>query len=467
MLKILPLNKIITTNDRQRQFFPAAEEQELIESIQTMGLLTPIFLRPRNDKYVLVAGERRLRAITKLKKAYNFGEDIIPPNHIPAVVKYFKDDLTAAEAELHENLVRVNLTWQEQAAAVAALHALKLEQNPKHTKGQTASLIEEGDSDRPYASTTTYRRVHASLLVAQHLDNPDVQKAASLTQAGKIVSRIEEEAIQKKLREMREAKRIEAETKEPSTAPGTFKPPSPKIVKEKFGTLIYGDMLEHIPRSIPNNSVQVVVTDPPYGIGVATFNDGGKGTAAHEYSEENFDELHRHLVSNLDKICTKTAHVYIFCDIIYFEKLKSYFNPEEGWSVRRKALVWDKKGSGKLMDGVPVGWRSTHELILYAKRGKRHCSKLADDVISIADVRNKNHPAQKPVELYQHLLTMSAVPGDIVLDAFAGCGTIFHAARTLLLEPIGIELSDKYIALCEEAQTTEDVKWEVDPLEGL
>jgi len=67
-------------------------------------------------------------------------------------------------------------------------------------------------------------------------------------------------------------------------------------------------------------------------------------------------------------------------------------------------------------------------------------------------VKFKSHAAQKPPELYTTLLKMSAVPGDTILDAFAGSGTIFLAAKTLpLITVIGIEKDPMFQGLCELA----------------
>jgi len=112
---------------------------------------------------------------------------------------------------------------------------------------------------------------------------------------------------------------------------------------------------------------------------------------------------------------------------------------------------------GKLSEGTGQGYSRNYEVILFATRGSRPCSRVARDVIEITADANKIHAAQKPVELYKYLLAMSAIPGDTVLDAFAGSGTIFKAARELFLTPIGIELNPKFATYCRMALEGTDI----------
>ena len=61
------------------------------------------------------------------------------------------------------------------------------------------------------------------------------------------------------------------------------------------------------------------------------------------------------------------------------------------------------------------------------------------DVLTYAAAQNKEHAAQKPVELYVDLLKRSTIPGSLVLDPFCGSGVVFEAAKTLGLRAIGFD----------------------------
>lgn len=472
MIKVISLRDLKIPEDRQRKFFPEAELEELVSSIaMSHGLIHPLLVRPGEkdqttgkDTYILVAGERRSRALALIKTPYWCGDEKIEPGFAPVIVRDLGDDVSVVEAELHENLTRVNLTWQERAQAVARLHELKTKQNPNHSIGMTAKMLEDPEyvSSREYAKTKTHTDTQAAVLVTGFMGDPAVAKARSLKEAQRMVARrLEEESIQK-LREMSKENgetlkkeredfnsKVNINIEEPSFEDdfdglGGLLP----VRTDKTLTLMQGDMREKI-KEIADHTINVVITDPPYGMGVKKFNDRGGSTLAHEYEEDNFEELHEILVKELTRICTNRAHVYIFCDIDYFSTLKGLFSDE--WRVRRAPLVWSKGSHGSVVDGAMSGYRRSYECVLYATQGKRTTSKIVSDVIPINPELNIIHAAQKPVELYEYFLKMSAVPGDTIFDAFAGSGTIFKAAKKTMMHAIGIELSDKYAAYCELA----------------
>ena len=466
-IEVLAVDKIKVPDDRQRKTFTEQEMWELGESIQgPVGLLQPVSVRPDpdGDGYLLVSGERRFRTISNFKKDYFFGDLSITAGFIPALVKTFAEEITIIEAELHENIVRVDLTWQEKVEAVKKLHELKVAQNPNHRKGDTARLISQPDGeDRDYAKTNDYQQVRSSLLVGDFLDNPEVSGAKNLTQARKIVTRIVEQEQLEKLKAI-QAKKQEAvplddliEDGEPSNS----REPPRKIVKEvKLGEFYHGDIREHLLNIEP---VSCIITDPPYGIGVADHGDAGYASLKHEYSEDDFYELHEYLIASINVITTDNAHCYIFCDFDFFKELKMMFATFAGdWRVRAAPLVWDKGNKGKLESGTSQGYTRNSEYILFATKGDRPCSKVRRDILQFEGDVDKVHAAQKPATLYRELMDMSCVPGDRVLDCFAGSGTIFRAASDGLYTPVGIELSDKFSLFCEEARTKKVDDYELD-----
>lgn len=89
--------------------FDEEKIEELAQTIRTHGVIQPIVVRKRDDKYEIIAGERRWRAVTHLGW-----------EKIPALVKEFNDSQTASIA-LIENLQREGLTAIEEAVAYAKL----------------------------------------------------------------------------------------------------------------------------------------------------------------------------------------------------------------------------------------------------------------------------------------------------------------------------------------------------------
>lgn len=99
----ISIERVMPRKDQPRRNFSEESLQELTISIEEHGVLQPILVRPADDRYEIVAGERRWRAANRagLKK-------------IPAIVKEM-DDLQAAEVALIENIQRDDLTIIEEA----------------------------------------------------------------------------------------------------------------------------------------------------------------------------------------------------------------------------------------------------------------------------------------------------------------------------------------------------------------
>jgi site-specific DNA-methyltransferase (adenine-specific) len=93
------------------------------------------------------------------------------------------------------------------------------------------------------------------------------------------------------------------------------------------------------------------------------------------------------------------------------------------------------------------GPRRTYECILFASKGDRKILKVANDVLAYPNVAEKDHGAQKPVELFADLLSRSCYPGEQVLDPFMGSGTIFPAASKERLIATGCEINQEYYNL--------------------
>ncbi|PAE87148.1 nucleoid occlusion protein [Shouchella clausii] len=105
----LAIKDIVPNRFQPRTLFDEDRIAELAQTIRTHGVIQPIVVRVRDDKYEIIAGERRWRAVTSLQW-----------ETIPAIVKEFNDSQTASIA-LIENLQREGLTAIEEATAYAKL----------------------------------------------------------------------------------------------------------------------------------------------------------------------------------------------------------------------------------------------------------------------------------------------------------------------------------------------------------
>lgn len=407
----VPLNEILVPEYRQRKEIEGEALGELMESIQAQGLLHPLVIRNTASGLQLVAGERRLRAISLLAGmavSYRFAGEAWSPDHAPCVSLGDLPELEALEAEYCENTARVDLTWQEKAGATALLNKLRSAQahaagKPAPTPGDLSLEIRgsaEGD-----ARETTRRE----LILAGQMHRPEVSKAKSLEEAWKAHTRGEEVARNEAL-----AARVGATY---STAQHE---------------LVLADSLEWV-RSAPGGLFDVILTDPPYGIGADNFGDGGGrlAGAVHHYddSPEAWEKLISVLATEWFRIARPEAHLYVCCDIDGFhfarEKLR-----EASWWVHRTPLI-NYKPDGNRVPWPQHGPQRKWEMILYAVKGKKPVTTIRPDVIETRADKNLLHGAQKPVVLYTDLLRRSVKAGDKVLDCFGGTGTILEACHQL------------------------------------
>jgi len=427
------IDKIIISDNRQRQEFEAESLVDLANSIAAIGLLHAPVMRETDSGLVLVAGERRLRAMGDL---WAMGDGIrhngidYPPYHAPYVTLGELDEIAAEEAELDENLKRRDLTWQERSAAIARLHALRIKQaeaiGATHTIADTAKELRpefEGKASNEFGDF--HAKVRTDVILADHLANPAVQKAKTAKDALKILKKQED---QKKNAEL--AERIG------------------RNFNSSIHKLHHTDCIEWL-KSCPDNTFDVICTDPPYGMGAESFGDGAgtMGNAEHHYDDtkSTWQTLMIDLCPLLYRVSKAQAHLYMFCDIDNFHELKLLLQ-KAGWYVFRTPLINYKPRSGR----IPLpehGPKRQWEMCIYAIKGRKPVTGVYSDVISTVLEENLTHGAQKPVELYVDLLKRSVRPGDVVLDAFAGTGTIFPAAHQLKCKAVGLEQSAEYYGI--------------------
>lgn len=428
-MQSIPVKQIIITPDRQRKEFDPVAMGELVETITAKGLMHAPVMRETPEGLVLVAGERRIRAIQDLwmlGAQLRYNGEIVPEGEIPYVTLGQLTPLQAEEAELEENLHRKDLTWQENAAAMAKLHSIRSRQAQSegrvHTVADTA-METKGRSDGSYQSA-----VRKDLVVAKFLHIPEVAKAKTADEAFKILKRQEETQRNVQLA---------------VTVGKTFN----SSIHELHNTNCLTWM-----RAADEGSVDVVLTDPPYGMGADTFGDGGGGRLAnneHHYKDD-YDSW-RALMSEWAplsfRVAKPQAHAYVFCDIDNFHELKK-FMLAAGWYVFRTPFICTKPNSGR----VPLpdeGPRRQWECILYAIKGHKKTTAIYPDVITTMADPGLTHGAQKPVALYMNLLQRSVRPGDVVLDCFAGSGTVYPAAHQFKCKAIGIEMNPEYAGICQ------------------
>lgn len=201
-------------------------------------------------------------------------------------------------------------------------------------------------------------------------------------------------------------------------------------MESPINQIICGDCLE-IVKTFPNKSVDLVLTDPPYGIGA----DSGVGGFGESRTDKHYDDgwdnrrPSKAIFEELVRV-GKTA-------IIFGGNFFTDYLPANGhW------IVWDKTGGINFQNpfsDCELAWTNV------AKKSVKKYIVIQQGFVAAEKVRY--HPTQKPVQLFQAIIRDYG--GELILDPFLGSGTTAVAAKMEGRNYIGIEISEKY---CEIAR---------------
>lgn len=198
--------------------------------------------------------------------------------------------------------------------------------------------------------------------------------------------------------------------------------------------VIHGDCIKEM-KKIPNNSINLIITDPPYGDNVG-YGINNKTIKNNENPIINCSAL-----VEFYRVLKKNASVYIFTNWKHYPFLTEFIIRYTKFKIRH-LVVWKKHNFG-------LGWafRHQYELILVLEKGKPKYN-LTDfsDVQTCSHINHtlQTHPHEKPVDLISKIVKHSSKVGDTILDPFCGSGAICVACKENGRNWIGIELDNIY-----------------------
>lgn len=213
----------------------------------------------------------------------------------------------------------------------------------------------------------------------------------------------------------------------------------------------HGDALEVL-AELAAGSVDAIICDPPYCSGGGT--EASRGAATHQglrsstvrsgsvawFAGDNMTTaglcwLLRGVAVQAARVLTAGGHLLVFAD---WRMVPMVAPAIESAGLRyRSQVVWDK---GYI--GCGAGFRPRHELVLhFTGRAPVFFAKNVGNVIAAPRVspRARRHPCEKPAKLLADLVRLTVPPGGLVVDPFAGSGSLGEAAaalgrRALLIE---------------------------------
>ena len=211
-------------------------------------------------------------------------------------------------------------------------------------------------------------------------------------------------------------------------------------------------------KKIPDNSIDLVLIDPPYDI-CTTGGKKGTGRLAKDMMKLEKELINNDLVNSfdiriLDELIRvmKGINIYIWCNARQIPMYIKYFNLE--LKCKLEIVIWGKTNPMPLYSNK---YMNDKEYCLYFRNGG-HCKpKNYEDAksiylstINVKDKKLYEHPTIKPLKLIRKLVRNSSKENDIVLDCFLGSGTTAVACILENRKYIGFEINKKYFDIANK-----------------
>jgi len=393
---------------------------QLASSIKEHGLMHPPVVEEdeTGEKlYVLIAGERRIRACI-----FN------GMSEIPVTLFSELDDLDRKICELEENTIRQDLAWPEEIEALRQLDELKR----KKYGGATQSRDNKGWKIEDTANAVGISKASAGQdikLAKDLLERPDLQKKVK-----KLPKHAARKIIKQTLQEEQLKRQIAMKQLNISS-------------DLRLGSCV--DLIDEL----PDESVDLWLTDPPFGsahiVGTSGSDSPSKGMPLYNLTTSNvgtdagMEVIYKELIPKVYKKLKPGAHIYIFFGHSWYCRLY-HMLIDAGFIVDEQPLIWYKERVSVM--AKDMHYMSSYEAIFFGHKPPtdRILSKPISNVLSVKALphQRKVHPLQRPHDLLKILIENSSNVGETVLDTFSGSASTLVSARKLQRNAIGFELDE-------------------------
>lgn len=405
-MKFVKLTDIKVT-DRYRDDFGNIEE--LMESIKAKGVIQPITL---NTDMVLLAGERRYTACFNLKM-----------DDIPAIIRETEGEIDDREIELMENIHRKDFTWQEQAKLTAEIHRLYQSTNADWSQNKTAQLIEQSPMNVSRA---------LSLAAAMEVQ-PSIADCKTADDARKLLKSAEERHIVAELARRQKDLVLTAST------PASEKRLSPKergiaaTLKAADEDYRVGDVFVGLSKMRDNGHIDFIECDPPYGVDLdiltqraGQVNTNQRDANYQEVSEEDYAAFITKLTSELYRVAGKDCWMVFWFAFKWMGTVRQSLL-DAGWSIDEVPGMWLKDAGRTPRPDILLA--RSYEPFFIVRKGQPTIIKQGQKNVFIGQPDGKKyHPAQRPVDLMERLLTVFLDECQHnVLVPFVGSGSTLRA----------------------------------------
>jgi site-specific DNA-methyltransferase (adenine-specific) len=367
-----------------------------------------------------------MRECNETEEIFYYDGNALEPGLVPVTNVWDLSPADLLETELEENIIRLDIPWQDRARALAAIHELRQKENPGQSFQDTA--VELAAKDSSVSPRTLRREVRNASILAANLHRPSISKARNATEALGILYKEEEAKVEAALIQRRHA------------SANAVAPPC---------SCVLGDMRSILP-SLNTEMFDAIIADLPYGIGADTGGFRQRTVEHHNYddSPDHAKALMQTVIAEGFRVAKLRSNLFIFGDVDLFQYFKTAA-ASMGWKPWRTPIVWQKSESEGLAPWGREGFRRTYELIFWATKGQRGLLLSPTDILTIKRVarQERRYGPEKPIELLKRLIECCTMPGDYILDPCAGAGSTLAAARQLKRKALGIEIDPSAHAL--------------------
>lgn len=218
----------------------------------------------------------------------------------------------------------------------------------------------------------------------------------------------------------------------------------------KYKPIIIKGFAEEELKKIPDESVDLIILDPPYSI---EFNTNFRNNESDTIGEISLDnekifETFPEVVRQCFRIMKNKSAIYVFSrwDVseLFMKHLNKYFKI-------KNRLNWVKNNWS--MGDLEGAYAMQSEDIIFAVKGRHTLNNRRDtDFLKFDRVAGNSllHSHQKPIELLNFLIDKSSKRGDTILDCYAGSGSTIIAGVNKGRKALAIELNDKYLKIIDD-----------------
>lgn len=214
-------------------------------------------------------------------------------------------------------------------------------------------------------------------------------------------------------------------------------------MKVEYNKVYNTDVFKLIP-FLEDNSIDLVVTDPPYGDGIG-YGRNGKTILNNEDESINYQ-----FIDGIIPKMKMNTSLYLFSNHKFFDKIKNYAI-SKGLNYRMTCILV------KNNIGMGYGFRNQYEVCLIFEKGKASYNlKNVSNVWRMKHINHDDntHPHKKDNDIMKRIILHSSNEGDLVFDGFMGSFTTAKVCQELNRKFIGSELDKKWFDIGQKELNT-------------